>query len=221
MGEASLSKQLKGLVEDFTDDNGNILDKPKYKNIKTWIQGDRIEFLRQLVDLLLNSKWLKEETKIYIKDRYITKEGVYEKLKYAGKDVNLNTIRSNIHNDMKRIASAFGERFLVNVTEYMNFDITSYKQILADLRAKKSNVKILNNIALKLPPGDSTTSISQEEFDEFMSIIKPYTKRQMEFISNEISNSVVGYIKYILTSTLLNDVDKQRKEQLMMLLGDE
>ena len=46
MGEASLSKQLKGLVEDFTDDNGNILDKPKYKNIKTWVQGDRIEFLR-------------------------------------------------------------------------------------------------------------------------------------------------------------------------------
>lgn len=216
----SLSKGLKEVVCDLIDKEGNILERPLYKWIKLDISDERIEFLRQLVDLLLNTKWLNEETKMYLKDKFITKEGVYENLKYSGRSVNLNTIRSNIHNDIKKVASAFGERFLVEVVGYPNSDITSYKKILAEIRMKKSNTKLLDNIALQLPKGDDTTSVTQEEFDEFISIIKPYTRNQMRFISSELSNSVVGYIKYILSSSLLTDVDKQRREILMMLLED-
>ena len=103
----SILKQLKPVVCDFLDKDGNILYEPSGRYIRINIKPDRIEFLRQFIDLLLNTKCISNETKMYISNRYMTISNVYEELKVSNKDINLNTVKAKIFYDKNKIAALF------------------------------------------------------------------------------------------------------------------
>lgn len=218
---AGFTKQLKLLIWDFVVD-GEILEKPLGRAVKNDLDSERVEFLRLFIDLLLNSNYMSEETKIYLSDRYITMEGVQLKLEERGIDVNINTVKSKVWNDKKKIITDFGEDLFGDIIRYRDVDMASYMDKLNRLQVKYNNVSILKNIDLNLRLDDTSInkSITEEEFQEFLGIIAPYSKRHRRFISDNIPRSMVGYAMYLLSNNMLFGDDLERKNTLLELLGD-
>ena len=100
--------------------------------------------------------------------------------------------------------------------------MASYMDKLNRLQVKYNNVSILKNIDLNLRLDDTSInkSITEEEFQEFLGIIAPYSKRHKRFISDNIPRSMVGYAMYLLSNNMLFGDDLERKNTLLELLGD-
>ena len=223
MANVGYFKQLKELVYDFTDSNGNVLNTPKGRIAKKELDDSIIKCLRRLVILLLHNDMLREETRIYISDLYITYNGVADKLKEKyGKEVNANTVQTKLWNDKGKITRYLGESMLVDLIEYQDIDkVEEYEERLDKAYEKFGNYKVLDNIALELPEitDKLVDKIEQERFNQFIEIIGPYTKKHMEFISSMLDKDVISYCKYILSTNSLTGEDKDNKEVLKELLS--
>ena len=149
-------------------------------------------------------------------------EGVQLKLEERGIDVNINTVKSKVWNDKKKIITDFGEDLFGDIIRYRDVDMASYMDKLNRLQVKYNNVSILKNIDLNLRLDDTSInkSITEEEFQEFLGIIAPYSKRHKRFISDNIPRSMVGYAMYLLSNNMLFGDDLERKNTLLELLGD-
>lgn len=217
---AGYNKQLKQLINDFVVD-GEILEQPLGRTIKKELSKERVEFIRLFIDLLLNTNYISDETKIYLSDRYITLEGVKLKLEERGMESNINTIKSKVWYDKNKIIADFGGDLLLNVIGYSDTDITSYMIKLGDLLIKYNNVNLLKNISLDLRIEDTelNTQLDERDFQEFLTIIAPYSKKHRTFLSENIPKNMVGYAMYLLSNNLLKGDDLERKKMLLEILN--
>lgn len=216
-------QQLKELVDCYYD-GSNILKEPVGRIGKKELPEEINSVLRQLVDLLLNTKMLCEESKLYITDVHITYDGIAKKLseKYD-RDCNSNTVQTKVWSDKGKIIRFFGENMLVELIEYRDTkNMDRYNESLKLANKKYSNARILSNIALKLPETEEIeiTEIKSDDFEDFIETVSPYSKRHMEFISSLISKEAVAYCRYILTATDITDTDIENKNRLLNLLAE-
>lgn len=223
MGNSALFKQLKELVHDFYSD-GEILDKPIGRIGKKELPDNIVRFLGDFVDLLLNSRMVCEETKIYISDVYITHEGIITEMESRGLGrPNKNTVQTKLWNDKGKIIKAFGEGMILELVEYRDISkLNQYRDSLNMVRAKYSKARLLSNIALKLPDTSNVkvTDVDKESFEEFISIVAPYCKKHMAFISEQIPTNIVSYCKYILSSKDITEEDIENRNMLLEILTD-
>lgn len=210
----TILKELKGLINDFVED-GAILESsknPRYRNL----DEGRTRFIRVLIELLLKTDFLKDETKTYISDKYITLRRVAEKHKK-----NKNTVQSQIWRDSLKIQSIFKDKkVIINVLEYRNLDITEYEKALAEALIKNAkNDYLVDNIALELPETSLITDIEDSRLNSLIETILPYHKRRIKAIEQNIDKEALGYLRYILNcETLLNEKDLQRRKKIIELL---
>ncbi len=215
------TRQLKDLVADFTDDKGNILEQPKGRFVRKKLDGRRISFLRRFIDLLLNTKFTSKETKYYISNKYITMEGVVEELAQEGKKASVDSVSSRVWYDKNKIISWFGEKVIVDMTEYSNINIDEYEKKLEAAISKYGGKKINDYLAIKLPEGRYEGKISDEQFTKLLELLKPYTKKYMKNLAKSIPAGHIGYLMYILSSNILDDEDLRRRHELCSMLEGE
>lgn len=214
MSSKTITKQLKALVEDFTDSEGNILERPKGRFVRKKLDERRIMFLRRFVDLLLNTGFVSEETKLYIKNRYITQEGVAEAMRERGKEANPNSVSAKIWYDKNKIVHLFGTRFLVEITEYDNVNMEDYEIKLDKAFAKYCNNKALKDIIIDLPTGRYERKLEDEEFIQLLEKLKPYIKINVKKVSESITSGEVGYIEFLLSSNILDSGELKHRRIL-------
>lgn len=218
MSSKNITKQLKALVDDFTDSQGNILEHPKGRFVRKKLDERRIMFLRRFVDLLLNTGFVSEETKLYIKDRYITQEGVAEAMRERGKEANPNSVSAKIWYDKNKIVHLFGTRFLVEITEYDNVNMEDYEIKLDKAFAKYCNNKALKDIIIDLPTGRYERKLENEEFIQLLEKLKPYIKNNAKKVSESITSGEVGYIEFLLSSNILDSSELKHRRILEVFL---
>lgn len=217
MGTSNFTKQLKETIANFVSESGDILDKPiSIKGRPMLIEKRRVDFLRSFIDMLLNTRFISDTTKYYISNEYMTYAGVAKKFNITEKNA-----QSKTWYDIKKIKSIFGSKIIVDIENYKKIDLPTYEQKLAETMSKYANTRLFSNIALKIPDAPIRYKLTDDEFDEFISIIARYSLKQMATISSELPLEPIGYIKYIMSSTLLNEKDKERKERLITLFIGE
>lgn len=222
MSASSIIQQIKGIVTDFVSEDGKILEVPsRTKGYSKLWDGRRLQFMRGFLDLILNTSFTSNVTKSYILDKYISIKGLSEELNNKGFEVNANTLQTKIFRDQKKIQSVFGDRVLLDILHYDNIPMEKYEKALSEAFEKYSDLKLLNNLALKLPQANINSSVTEEEFADFVQAIQPFNKWHMQCVEDGLSKQSVGYIKYLLSSSLLNKVDIERKNIVLQLLGGE
>ena len=215
------TRQLKDLVADFTDDKGNILEQPKGRFVRKKLDERRLLFLRRFVDLLLNTRFTSKETKYYISDRYITMEGVAEKLAQDGKKASVDSVSNRVWYDKNKIISWFGEKVIVDMTEYSNINIDEYEKKLEVAFSQYGGKRLNDYLAIKLPEGKYEGKLSNEQFVRLLELLKPYTRKYMKNLAKSIPAGHIGYLMYILSSNILDDEDLRRKRELCGMLEGE
>ena len=215
----NLMKQLKALVYDYVED-GVLLNEPKYRFVRRDFTSKQLKLLRNIVKLLIETDFVSMETKYYLANRFITLKGVSDYLKEKGhKNVTETIVRGKVWYDKKRIIKLLGDKFIIDIMEY-NKNIGKYIKIVENKLSESSLYKkFCDNLVIKLPETDWNYEITDEEFNELLQYITPYIKPHINFIESNIPKESVGYIKYILSSDSLNEVDLQRKKFILDLIG--
>ena len=75
---------------------------------------------------------------------------------------------------------------------------------------------------LKIPLYDKISSITDEEFEGFIDIIRPYSKYIKDTAQNIINSMEreVGYFRFLFSKySILSDIDRERKNEILALLG--
>jgi len=109
---------------------------------------------------------------------------------------------------------------MISKSLFKKVDITPYLKAFSVAEAeyiKKS--KALSAIALKIPRAHPEAELSDNDYREIISIIAPYTRSHMQYISENIPLKSVGYIHHLLRSSDLSDLDQERKRALLDLLS--
>lgn len=214
---------MKEIYYDMVDKNGNIRVIPIGLVGKRNLPNENLKLLEQLIRLIMDTNIVTQETKIYISDVYITMAGVNRVINEMRKEKRLKKVKktntsSKIQYDQNKLEKIFGNDFFYNVLS-SNKNIEKYKKIIAHQFMRYSNSdKIRENLLINIPRDYMVTELSEEEFEEFLSIIAPYTKRQVKFIENNLNKNACGYFNYLLNMPSLKGIDKERSAVLKTLL---
>ncbi len=231
MPKDTILKEIKGVIPDIMDANGNFRTIPIGFVGKRNLSNYRLELLKNFIILLRDTKIINRETRMYLFDQYITVKGVNDRLNAEGESdprferIPYNTTISKITYDRKdKIEKLFGPEFLRDIL------LSNDKRKLAKcsenltLAYKKysdnKNSYLRDKIALPLSDEPMCNELSDEEFNAFISTILPYLKHHMKSVADGIDEKSIGYFNYILVNPTLSTVDKERLDYLKQLLDD-
>lgn len=209
---------LKGILYDFYKDKKIV--EPAYVRITTKLDDKRIETIKKLVELVMNTDFFNEETKLFIGDYRIDYSGVADALsiKY-NKEVNKRTVASKINYMKTKFERTFGDRMLLDLVIYTREDITEYSQKISEELYKFISIDILDNIDLNFEEtNEIVTEVSEDDFSDFIDTIAPYTKKCKHIVEKSINKEVLAYIKHLSTNTSLSELDKERLKELKDLI---
>ena len=212
--------QLRLIVLDNYKDK-KVLETPVGRYIRKELDSDRLIIVRELTELLMETDYLSEESKVFLSIPYINYQGVVDEIYInSGRITNANNVQSRVWYDKDKLVKELGGDLPIDVLEYMSRDVRIYLDRIANLRLKLSKADLLKGVELKFPRKTVyCDSILDEEFEEFLNIIAPYTKKCMSKVANGIDEKVLGYIRYITTHKNLSDTDKKRYNDLKELIG--
>lgn len=224
MAESSILQQLKKINYSVKDKNGNNRVTPIGYIKDRGLSTDRIEFLQNLLTFLFTTNFIHDETKLYISDETITIKVVHSRMMEALSETGVTrsekTTANKIWNDQIKIERVFGSRLIEDVV-FSSKPIDEYSQILVTQFRKVGNYdKLTNNIVLKIPK-DEVYAEYTEDYDLFISAIKPYLKAQMLAVTEALPKKGIGYFNYLISNPTVTGDDRKRRLELMNILDPD
>lgn len=224
MAKDSILGELKVVIYDMVDSYGDITDLPRGTTGKRNLTNNRVKLLTDIIILLRDTKIITEATRYYVFNRYMTIKDANEAVHYNKTkeeiDKQFNNSLSKIQYDKKKLSEALGKRIIIDIL-YNNTDISEYEKLVAEQYMKYSTRNGLrDNLGIEIPNNCITSEIDDESFNEFISIIAPYSKSQMAFIESNLDSNACGYFNYILSMPNLGSKDRERLDRLKLILNN-
>ncbi|AKL96184.1 hypothetical protein CACET_c27390 [Clostridium aceticum] len=222
---ANMIRDLKGLYGCIMDSNGNFLTKMTgvYRNVK--LSERRYEFLKGLINLVMTTRITSENTKNYIKSNGSSVRDFVNSYNLTVKEeeqLKASSVSQNVDYDRKKLLNFFPNDTVIKVIFSYELNITEYEKMLNMAYTKYGgNRKMLNNLALTIPKTAVNDNLTEEEFEELLRVIAPYTKAQRKYISENIPDEQVGYLNYLVSAHKLEGEDLKRYKILKVLLEGE
>lgn len=216
-------RQTKDLYHAYYDTYGRPYTSP-IKVMGTTVERKDVDsFFRGYLDLVLKTKIISESTKIFIKSTSRSVQSVIDAHNRSLEEQHLHisyaTMQAMCLYDTKKLQRFFTDD-MISKCLFKKVDITPYLKAFSVAEAeyiKKS--KALSAIALKIPRAHPEAELSDNDYREIISIIAPYTRSHMQYISENLPLKSVGYIHHLLHSSDLSDLDQERKRALLDLLS--
>ena len=219
MAKDGFLEYLRGIISDLVDSNGNFRVMPIGMTGRRNLSIDRIKLLQNIIVLVTKTSIVTKETKMYLLDRYISIRGVNERLRDNGKDIKFSNTQSKIQYDRNKLQKIFGSHVFVDILT--GNKIETYEKTVAEQFIKYSDDgKLRDNIALNIPCDCISTELSDNKFKQFIEVILPYIKSQMQYIEDNLDIESCGYFNYLLSMPNLSGVDKERADLLKIYLDN-
>ena len=223
MNKTSILEYLKEVIDDMVDNNGNIKALPSGTTGRLNLSNNRLKFLADLINLVRNTDIINEETKIYINNRYISIRGankeINNRLEPGKPKIKEGTTRFRVHYDKENLTKIFGESMFVDILSRRG-DISVYERILAEQYVKYSGSNnYRDNLLIEIPENCMNSELDDDEFDEFLAIIAPYSRSQVEYIEDNLGERASGYFNYLISMPNLDGIHRQRLDRLRLILG--
>ena len=107
------------------------------------------------------------------------------------------SVSANVDYDKNKLFKFFPDNIIESVINHET-DMNAYEKMLNNARSEFIKSRdMFNNLALNIPDNVACSTLSDEEFDELISAIAPYTKSQMEYIIKSLTDEQIGYLNYI------------------------
>lgn len=240
MANSNTFKMLKSVIYSLYDNNGN--ERPSYIGIikDNDVNEVRIDLLKNIIKVCLESDWFSEETKLYLRNRDLTLKRVNEVIneqleenrnQYMAKyglslndngKVKYNNTVSKIMYDQKKLNSKFGGDFMTNIVVQKTVDISHYEMIVNKMLIDSLGVdSSRDNLTLNIREGLMIKEYDGDFIDKYGDILRFYLKSTIKSIEEMLNKDklFVGYFNYLLSgiSTSDNKVIEDRKKLINIL----
>ena len=218
------SQNVRAIIQDIYDKEHNlILDKPigRYYLVRESEVRSKCEKL--FAELVLETDFISLSSKLYfINSNLSAKEIAIKMLRDNKIDISVPLIFKRLREDIEKINELLGGSFFVNLTIGLEDDsdgiIAEYCRKITETINKYRHLTIESLCALNLDCSRYYYELSDKEFDNFVKVIKPYTKKAMNRERNKLSEEAVGYVNYLFSSSLSNKTDIDRLNKLKALI---
>ena len=181
------------------------------------------DFLRKYVRFIMgNNGYMSDAAKLYLSTSGKSQRGIAELMPgLDGVRTPVSTVTGNIQRSKDRLEADFDDDMLTQIIDYGVSDLSKY-----DEQLRKASERLverptrLSQLGIKLPDTMAKRhKLTNEQFMEFTRTISPYTKRQMEFVANNVDERALEYARYILLGIgEMNEEDAERRELLVGML---
>ena len=218
----SILSVTKDIYFSYMDYENNLYERPIGLITKRNLDKKRDSFIRRYILFIMTSKIVSDTTKLYIRSSSNSVASAikgYNETVSEDEAINIKTAQSKINYDINKLLKYFPDNMLSQVLAYNSCNLEDYEKRLnlaiADYTKKN---KLLDNLALKIPRVPVEESLKEDEFNELLSIIKPYIRMHMQYIENNIDNKSCGYLLYLMSAPCLEGENRKRYELLKQLL---
>ena len=232
------------------DDNGNF-DRTKAETlIKSFAYygNERLNILESVYNSVLKAGFINKFSRLYLTNSNMTVRDIgknyNENLPIGEPIVKEGTSRSQISYCSSKVNEVFKDIEFGKVT----FDIVTWLMDANTFRLDNDDTKKelrdrfleqltkfielyvekpaidRKDLIISLPRCEKVTEINQEDFDDFMDIIRPYSRHVIRKVQDGINDYIncVGYLKYIMSSSdQLSLKDRENREVVLRWLGKE
>lgn len=174
------------------------------------------KYLRDILSYLMNTKYVNNETMLYIFNDITMKELNRALSESEDTDKNYGTCKVKITYGLNKIKEHLFPIIndLVNNTNTQDID----DRLIEVFGAFNFN-SIANNLIIDLGKSQLTKELDEEKFKQFVSTIYPYTMNSVKRVIDSIPADCVGYFNYLIMSNNLSEIDKERLEKLKIILS--
>lgn len=223
MSSTSIFKVLKPIVYSMVDKNGNFrttfIGVLKDKDPRS----DNMVALKFLIQILLNSDYISEASKMYISDRDITASSIASDLndrnsKGKGYEVTVKDISNRLYREQDKIV-----KNIVSSNELYDIvynDASPSKMVERLTKEVSKKNKKSSEIVLDIPNDIIYSECDDDIFDDFLNKIRPYSKKYIENVCRQLPEAAIGYYNYIMNNPCLSEKDKQIKDHVMQLFNN-
>ena len=227
MDKGLYSRQLKTVVRECWSVERKQMEKePRMEYLTDSMDEIRRMLMLKVTKYIMMGNNVKEDTKIYISNFYMTYNSVASELKRKGEETSKNTVMTRVHRDLHKLQKIFSIEFMADLL--VNLDRPMYIHEIALDNAERDTMGTsayelenrMNIGVLRVPIGqESSTAVSDSDLNEFFNKIKPYTKRSIEAIENSLDRNVCGYVRRLLKDGGRNDYECEHLRKINLVLG--
>lgn len=211
----TFTEQIRDVIYVFWDnENKQLREQPIMTFIPRKISDDRKALLRLFTKLLVDTDFINDlGAREYLASKGETYKDVANRL-----NLNADTVRKRVFyycsvSKLKgKIVEKFGDTFLTEIIQYPNHDITSIEQAINKELIKYLGLKDLQkDIQIDIPRMRGCTDLNDEEFEEFIDIIKPYITKFKETNQMRLTTRQCSYFWWLVNNQYcLKDKDLER-----------
>ena len=225
----------KGLIDDAKKYignyyyNGEWLDEPiRIRFNGKDVSDGSMDFLGKLFRFLIDSTMLNECTKIWLLSNM---SGIKESIEFYNSQVvdiekiNIHTALSKIQYDKKRhIEKYFDQSMIKNILAYPDKHIEKYNDLLESLYRKfMVDSEYREALAIRLSKKPLNRELDIDKWNRLLERLEVYSKKYISKIealeSDDVSSDMIGYYNYLISSKSLNDIEKERLNELRRAIG--
>lgn len=222
---SDMLEYTKRYIKDFYV-NEEWVDKPVLNYGNKEVSKESIEFLRELFIFFIESSFLSNESKIYIKSRASSVRQAIEEYNLILDDedkININTAQSKIQYDKRKINRSLEDNMILNAMIYPDKFIRAYREDLMVLYPKYMKVKeYRDSTVLRLDQNVVVNDISDKDYNDLLKVLSIYSKETISKVEKGeqlLNNDMIGYFNYITNAPLLDDIGKVRLNEVREILG--
>lgn len=245
MPSNSVFKGLREIIFAMYDNNGNERITYFEPLSKISLSPARLELLRNICDLVLNTDVVSNYSKLYLKERNIRLKDVVEVINRANKEkmelvkvktgknieyevggeVSYNTVVSKIEYDRKKFEAAVGgSNIIVDILYYPNKSIEHYQVCVSKLMEEyKGDGGARKKLNLNIERGTYAKEYDGDFMKDYGDILYTYLEATRLRVERELNRNqnFVGYFNYLLSGIYTDDEKVQRdRKNLLELLND-
>lgn len=215
----AIMKDIKRFMGYYYNDTYGWIEKPKYTFQGREIPSHIKVVVGKVLMYITESNFISGETQKYLKSPESSMRSFAYSLYEEDKSKNPNTVLSKISYDRRKIISYLGDNFITDIL-LGKIEPKAAENILAAVAYKyESNNEFRDAFIAKLPDtGKIVRELSDEDFDLFISIIEPYTKRKYEASKRFISEDMIGYFNFLSLGNSISETDERRLTQIRAIL---
>lgn len=208
-------KQLRYIVADFYDEDGNKRETIRYRFLNKNISSEAISLLSEILGLIMSHNYFSNVTRIYIKDRNITRSELASYLKM--KETSLN---SKMYRDIKKFINDFGESCISDLSQSTSADLSKYTRKLFELSNNEKEFYKCVDLDLTKALGAYHTELDEERFNYVCTLLNVYTKAYKDRIVSSLTQEDLGYINYLFINSNKTEKENNDFKRLLALSGE-
>ena len=219
MDYSDFCKRLKKVVSDFYLD-GAILENSVGDYIKSTTPSNRVRVLKKIVKLVMTTNFVDDYTKLYLSNKNYSYQVVTDMLnEKTGLNLSVNQVKGKIWHNVRKVSNLLGAESLKLIIHYRDNDISIFEEIL-DRELLKYRKKIQGGILIDIQSKEFRSDLSDTEFEDFVSIIKPYTTQGIKETKSKLSEEMLQYVNHlIINAESLDGEDLKRYNLLLSMVN--